>query len=362
MGIKQFSKTFEPVNKFNRGSLKNVKLAVDALTEIHRCILAMEHLTDSEGNVTSHIKILLGELIKFKKNNVKTIWIFDYKHNEEDTEFHNPMKINELNKRRLKKEEAKKEIQDLQQQLIDNRTNKLDIIEFINEEIPIINEDVIPEKRKFLNEEVIIKKLDTLKKVAFQMKEQYIKDVMFLLDSLGVPWIYACKGYEGEHIASFLCKNGIVDAVLSCDTDPIAYGSPVLYRVLKSEVFVYNRDNLIEQVEKIKGEEIKFNDLLKIFVILGTDACEKTPRIGPKTVIKKYDDVELNESQLKAIEEFKKPLLDKDYRNKLKEIRNIFNNEQKIEKEKIDKLIVWLKGKQFKTELYSDKLYSLVKV
>ena len=69
-----------------------------------------------------------------------------------------------------------------------------------------------------------IKKLDTqtisIKKEDFDLTRE-------LFDKLGVSYISAPIGGEAEKTCSELCVHGVVDAVMSEDTDVMAYGTPV---------------------------------------------------------------------------------------------------------------------------------------
>lgn len=50
----------------------------------------------------------------------------------------------------------------------------------------------------------------------------------FLLTGIGIPVLTA--SYDGEHLAAVLCKEGLVQAVFSTDSDVLAFGSPILIK------------------------------------------------------------------------------------------------------------------------------------
>ena len=60
MGIKNFSKTFNPTRIIKNKDLKNMTLAIDAMTELYRASLGaktVDLLTDDEGNPTLFISM-----------------------------------------------------------------------------------------------------------------------------------------------------------------------------------------------------------------------------------------------------------------------------------------------------------------
>jgi hypothetical protein len=84
---------------------------------------------------------------------------------------------------------------------------------------------------------------------------------------------------------------------------------------------------------------------------MGTDFAEKTPRVGAKTVLKKFDDIDLTDEQLTATEYFQE--LDKLQMSDLKINNNhldkeqykediYINSKELIPLENVDVLIQWL--------------------
>mgnify|MGYP001004839647 CR=1 FL=1 len=87
---------------------KNKNVAIDASVEIYRAALGMQKLdtlTDSYGNPTGHINVILLNILKLKANNANQYWIFDYNDSEnKDKDIcHNPLKQLELQKRKEKR-------------------------------------------------------------------------------------------------------------------------------------------------------------------------------------------------------------------------------------------------------------------
>ncbi len=134
-----------------------------------------------------------------------------------------------------------------------------------------------------------------------------IKDTKQLLSLMGIPWVVAPDGFDAEHVCSELFKLNKVDYVLTNDADAFLYGADYVIRyeiVSKKTIMVlYNIDDL-----KLTNK-LTHDDLLKISVMLGCDFCDKTPRVGIKTVIKKFKDIELTEKQIATINVFNRAIV-----------------------------------------------------
>ena len=102
-----------------------------------------------------------------------------------------------------------------------------------------------------------------------------------LLHVLNVPFYTA--PFEAEKTCSKLCIDGKVDAVLSEDTDVIAYGAPVFLTKINT-----NNDTCVRVTnEKVLAElELEKETLLDLCIMCGTDYNMNIPRIGSKTAYK----------------------------------------------------------------------------
>lgn len=280
MGIKGFFKIVCDPNKREYRLLgKEVKLsdyaderlAVDAMNKIYRAFLASKdwrNLTDTgrpDGNPTVHIKIIISQIAMYKSNGVETIWVFD-------------------NRKLTAGKEAE------------------------------------TEKRKALRQRY--HKPDASGEM-FEMKAEYIEDIMKLLKLCGIPYLEAPPDYEAEHIAGILCQgeNPYCYGVLSDDSDTLVYGAPIMIRTekiysktgkSKKNIFKeYVLDEILEASAQEYDEEIyeetlealgkqppkrkqkpkapvgalTLEDLQYISVLLGNDFCKGIKGIGPGTVL-----------------------------------------------------------------------------
>lgn len=142
-------------------------------------------------------------------------------------------------------------------------------------------------KTKPPTKEEIQEKISKQEKIAFTMQDFYRTDLVFMLDMLEIPWVECPAGYEAEQVCAMATYDesifGIkMDYVFTPDVDALLFGAKKLIKrdTRKKKLFEYDLDNLLEQ------NEITQQDLIKIGLILGTDFADKTPKIGPKSVLK----------------------------------------------------------------------------
>jgi hypothetical protein len=83
--------------------------------------------------------------------------------------------------------------------------------------------------------------------------------------------------YEAEALCAYLCSRGVVDAVLTEDSDAIAFGAPkTIFRFYQKDAFLVNFDDVLQILGLSKSS---FQDMCMLF---GCDFCEKVYKIGPK--------------------------------------------------------------------------------
>jgi flap endonuclease-1 len=304
MGIKSFSKIFTYSKKIKLAQLKNCTLVIDGFIQAYQSALGMSNvrgLTDASGNPTIHINVILSRVIKFKLMGITQLWIFDYDANEDTSaEFHNPAKMIELEKRKKRKEVAQKKIKELnkKKKALEEKNNKNDDL-FSDSD----NDDIVDTNSE--TKESIDSKILKQEKASFSMNRSIINDIKFILNCFDIPWANAIKGTEAEQICADLTSdedNAIADYAYTTDTDCIAYGCTSLIRpdYRKKEFHLYETDKILSD------NEITMDELLDICVIMGTDFCNKTPGIGPKTVLRKFRTTELTDEQKNAKKLFKK--------------------------------------------------------
>jgi 5'-3' exonuclease len=312
-------------------NLKDMTIAVDASVVAYQSALGMKSinaLTDSNGNPTIHINVVIAKCLNFKKCKINQVWVFDF----HEKGYINPSKTFELDKRKKIKDNAQKKLKDLHDL---HEKNKDDLFS---------SDDDLDDTE---NKDSIESKIHTQEKIGFSLNDKIINDIKFILDCFDISWCESPKGYEAEAICAFLTDDtneqygddAFCDVVWTTDTDAIIYGAKQIVRELKikqkKKLMLYELDTILT------SNELNMEDLRKIAVVAGCDHCAKTPKVGAKTILKKFKTVELTESQNTAIKVFKK-----NYDISKLNWYN-FDNDSFENTKKITKLLNWLEVKNF---------------
>lgn len=102
-----------------------------------------------------------------------------------------------------------------------------------------------------------------------------------LFDILRVPYFLAPM--EAETMCSCLCKRGIVDAVLSEDTDVLAYGAPIFLSKLDTSKGTCTQ---VEHNNVLTSLELNEKEFLDFCIMCGTDYNTNIFRVGPEKAYK----------------------------------------------------------------------------
>jgi flap endonuclease-1 len=237
-------------------SLKGEKICIDASGTIYSSILAMERinaLSDSSGNTTGHLTIIFNKIIQLRQAGIEQLWIFD------------SPKPNEMKKLALEKR---------------------------------------AERRAQATDE----------KVAYKLNTQHVQEVQQLLAKMGVMYIEAPPGIEAEQYGAFLTKGAEEDRfckyMISSDSDVLVFGGNLLRIASKKSATGKTKTTVYQAFELdtlLTELGITYDQLVQLAVAMGTDFNEKTPRVGPATVLKqiKNGDIFLDPRQEKAMRYFK---------------------------------------------------------
>lgn len=244
-------------------SFRGMSFAVDANQMLYQFLALIRKpdgtfFTDSKGNVTSH---LIGFAFRITRllldYNMKLIFVFDGRPV--------PLKLKELNERRLRREKA------------------------------------LAEWRLAMEEgrltEAFSKAVSSMR-----LTNAMIEDTKVLLSAMGLPFVEAPSDAEAQ--AAFIVRKGDVYAVAGRDYDTLLYGSPRLVRnlAIRSTEFLPSKGyskvlkpELIETEETLSRLGITREQLVDIAILVGTDFNEGVKGIGPKKalqLIKKYGRIE----------------------------------------------------------------------
>lgn len=219
-------------------------------------------LMDSNGNVTSHLVGIFSRITNLMARKIKVSFVFDGKPPE--------IKFAVKEERERTKRMAEERLKDAES-----------------------------------DDEMLL-----YSKQASRLTPDIIKEAKELIDALGLPYVQAPS--EAEAQASYMCKKGDVDYVVSSDYDCLLYKAPRLLtnltlsqkRRMPSGEVVKIAPYLIEYSDVLWNLGINHEQLVILSILIGTDYNPRgVAGIGPKKalkLVKEYNDYGKMFSDLKA--------------------------------------------------------------
>ncbi|MGC8572243.1 MAG: flap endonuclease-1 [Candidatus Micrarchaeia archaeon] len=275
--------------KFDFDELKGKVLAVDAYNIIFQFLSVIRQqdgmpLSDSHGNITSHLSGLFYRNIELMGYGAKPIYVFDG--------IPSILKQKTIEARMNRREEAYKAWKSA------------------------IEEGKIEEARIYAQSSTRITK-------------EVVESAKKLLSYMGIPFINAPS--EGEAQASYMCKEGLAYAVVSQDYDTMLIGAPRVLRNLtisgkrklpKKNIYINVEPEILEFEKTLESLNINHRQLIWIGILLGTDFNEGIKGVGPKTALKIVKEA----SSIKDIENYIKDKYNAEFEVDPNELENMFLN------------------------------------
>ncbi len=234
--------------------LRNKAYTVDAHNILYQFLSTIRqrdgsYLTDSKGNITSHLVGLFNRMTRLMMKDMDFIYCFDGKVPD--------LKHGELESRREKKEQAR-------------------------------------EKYEEAKKKGDIKEMFKYAQQSSKLTSPMVEEAKKLIDALGQCWIQSPM--EGEAQAAHVVKNDDAYAVISQDADSFLFGAP---RVVKNLSITGRRKRQGKQAYKevnpeilsledtLEELELDREQLIVLAILVGTDFNPKGIHgIGPKTALK----------------------------------------------------------------------------
>lgn len=216
----------------------------------------------------------LNLVASLRRNHIHGVFVFDGKSP--------PEKSDERAKRRREREKLEKYIHELEEGV--NEYHKTGAVPTVL--MKLWNRRRSPKrllgKSKTVDMEWV---LDKVKQKSYQLIDIGPEDFQTakeLFSILSIPCLTA--PWEAEKMCAKLCTDGLVDAVLSEDTDVIAYGAPVFLTKIDT-----NQDTVIAINNKKVREALglSYPQLLDLCIMCGTDYNPNIFRVGAHTAYKK---------------------------------------------------------------------------
>lgn len=227
---------------------------------------------------------LLNLIVSLRRNELHCIFVFDGKAP--------PEKVSEQQKRREEKDKMEDKLYILEQAL-DKYYKTGDVDSCLKD---LYNKRRSPSrktlmcKKKGINMNWVINKIEQKRSQLYSISSADFENVRVMLDILNVPYITAPD--EAEKLCAKLCIDGDVSAVLSEDSDVIAYGCPLFCTKIDT-----SKDTcvMIKCDDVLSGLELDYNSFLDFCILCGTDYNSNIPKVGSKTSYKyitKYKTIE----------------------------------------------------------------------
>lgn len=234
--------------------LREKILAVDAMNLLYQFLTTIRGadgsaLTDSHGNVTSHLIGLFNRTTSLMEQGLKLVFVFDGKAPE--------IKQKTWEKRTAVKEEA--------------------ALKFREAEEAGNLEDM----KKFASRTAV-------------MTKEMLGDAKNIITALGLPIVEAPS--EGEAQAAYMVKKGDAYAVVSQDYDNLIFNAPLLVRNLSiagkrkragKYAFTTVKPELLSLKEVLEELELNLDQLIVLAILVGTDYNPGGVKgLGPKKGLK----------------------------------------------------------------------------
>ncbi|MBI4017257.1 MAG: flap endonuclease-1 [Candidatus Aenigmarchaeota archaeon] len=254
-------------------------LAIDAYNMLYQFLTTIrtpegQLLTDSKGNITSHLIGLFSRTCAFLEKGIKPVFVFDGKPPE--------LKIQELHRRADIKREAAKKYQEAEQ------TGDINAM------------------KKFGARTA-------------RLEKPMVEDAKKLVQLLGLPAVQAPS--EGEAQCAHMAQTNAVWAVASQDYDSLLHGTPKLVqnlsitgrRKIRGAIgTVLVSPALIKLQENLTQLAVSQDQLILLALLVGTDYnYGGIHGIGPKKalkIVKEHKNIEAVESAVNWKEHYEKPL------------------------------------------------------
>lgn len=231
-----------------------------------------------------------------RRNNVHCVFIFDGQAPVEKT--------SEREKRRKEREKLEKQVYEYEQAL--DEYNKTGIIAICLKEM--YKRRRSPSRKRLLTENDqnyvdmtwVENKITQKRNQLYEVNPEDFELARKLFILLDVPFYISPT--EAEKMCSKLCIDNYVDAVLSEDTDVIAYKSPVFlshFDITNETCIKICYDTLLEKL-KLTSEQ-----MMDLCIMCGTDYNPNISRIGSKTAYKyicQYENIEGISDNCKTID------------------------------------------------------------
>ena len=215
-----------------------------------------------------------------KRNQIHACFIYDTSAPEE--------KQKERQERREKRDKLDSRISDLEK-AFEKAKNTGEFDQILIDLVGSKGKSLLTKTPK-INLAQVEEEIDRIKRQSVHLTQKDFDDTKQILELLGVPYFQAKM--EAETTCADLCKQGQVDAVISEDTDVLAYGCPVFLTKINTSTDTCILINYDKVLENLGLSSVQFLDFC---IMCGTDYNKNIFKIGPEKaykLIKQYNTIE----------------------------------------------------------------------
>lgn len=186
-------------------------------------------------------------------------------------------------------------------------------------------------------------RIEILEKQTTPISADFAQKAKDIITYMGIAY-YQADG-EAEGLCSSLCYYGLVDAVLSEDTDVLAYGAPMLFSKIDLPSGTFRVTKLEDVLDQMNYTHFEFRDLcillkcdynkkIEVKALVPRDPKKPLPKKMTKPKPKNVGKVGaiLLSQEYKVFENMEDVIIDMDESTKYKRIREIFTIDKNIKK------------------------------
>lgn len=235
------------------------------------------------------ISAFINLVVCLRRNDIHCVFVYDTAAPVEKTA--------ERNERKEKRDKMEREVYDLECAFEEYKTDGV-LSEALNKLIENANKKERGVTKRLLTTghvnssylTIIEQEINIKKKQSVRIESKDFELTRELFTIMNIPWLNATS--EAEAYCSELCSAGIVDCVLSEDSDVLAYGGRIFLSKINTStntVVEIIHSELLEKCEMSKDEFLDF------CIMCGTDYNKNMPKVGPVSafkLIKEYKSID----------------------------------------------------------------------
>lgn len=289
MGVKDLKKFLREHSLVKRGNIcqyTGKKIALDVSSYIYKYMMIFPD---------NWLSCFPNFICLFKESDVHCTFVFDGKAP--------PEKDKEREKRRQSRNDAEEKVFNISFDL-ETYKNTGNISPLLKETMDKISDGttshslLLLEKKEEINIEKIEEYISKKEKQNTPLKQKDIQILKDLLTHLGVPYIQS--PVEAEALCAYLYSKGEVDAVITEDTDILAYGVETFISGINSKT---GECEVVCLSKVLKELDMTLQSFLDFCIMCGTDYNSNIPNIGIKKAFKLITDHKSIESVLEKLNE-----------------------------------------------------------